>query len=207
MHVWKELCVSEPSGLRFAFLWSPPCSPAQYSSRGRNQSRNLESRTQNQTSGFLCAVRPQLPHTAAGRRFTDGFQGPERPLSVTSPLLLSLFLSLCQTQTDSLRRWSQKKRSPYCLLTSHSPHDKLAAEGTCCQLSYLCIKTSVTFYFPNSKYYSKMRHWTSANSFDGYLSRMWPNALLHRTVKYVEICWKPNQPTVTFIRLGLIWHN
>lgn len=146
MQVWKELCVSEPSGLRFAFLWSPPSSLAQYSSRGRKKSRNLESRTQTQTSGLLCAVRPQLPHTAAGRTFADGFQGPERPLSVTSPLLLSLFLSVCQTQTDPLRRSSQKKRSPYCLLTSHSPHDKLAAEGTCCRPSYLWIQTSVTFW-------------------------------------------------------------
>lgn len=112
MQVWKELCVSEPSGLRFAFLWSPPCSFAQYSSRGRKKSRNLESRTQNQTSGLLCAVRPQLPHTAAGRRFADGFQGPERPLSVTSPLLLSLFLSLSVRHKQTpLRRSSQKKPS------------------------------------------------------------------------------------------------
>lgn len=155
MQVWKELCVSEPSGLRFAFLWSPPCSLAQYSSRGRKKSRNLESWTQNQTSGLLCAVRPQLPHTAAGRRFTDGFQGPERPLSVTSPLLLSLFLSLSlcvcvRHKQTPLRRSSQKKRSPFCLLTSHSPHDKPAAEGTCCRLSYLCIKTSVTFLLSTS---------------------------------------------------------
>lgn len=208
MQVWKKQCVSEPSGLRFAFLWSPPCSLAQYSSRERKNSRNLESRTQNPTSGFLCAVRPQLPHTAAGRRFTDGFQGPERPLSVTSPLLLSLFLSVCVRHKQTLWDGQAKRndlRTVFWQATALVTNSQLRAPAAGC-LTFVSKHESL-FSSLNSKYYSNMRHWTSANSFDGSLARMWTNALLHITVKYVELCWKPNPPTVTLIRLRLIWNN
>lgn len=124
----KAVCVSGSRPSLLLPLITTVFARSGFIQRERPRWNFLESRTRNQTSGLLCAVRLQLPLTAAGRTVATGFQGPERPLSVKRTLIkphtLSLFHSLrlsvsCRLSTVILGDHSfSQYASQYCALTS-----------------------------------------------------------------------------------------
>lgn len=67
---------------RFSCLWSPPYSAAQGSSRCGEKSRTVGVGPETEPVDF-CAPCASNSLTAVGRTMAAGFQGTERPLSVT----------------------------------------------------------------------------------------------------------------------------